>query len=359
MNRRAQLQRKLALKEVPKPPADLAQRIKNDIPQHMKFNAEEERERFGNSIAMNIGVAASVLVLIATGFLALRIVSQAPQRQNAPQAAVAARRAIDVQPEPVAPLTVSEPPTLAAPATEIVRPPKKHPAATDRVAAASPVPSASSEREPVAESGAPSAPVPAAAQAASRATADMAAPQKASAKRSVAIDDAVIQRMTAPAALPTGVALDVEASDEPLTPAHVVVRASVDCGMIVHDLWVDVLLNDEARGTARWLAYTARGGASTFANASRTTLVEFALPSTSSDAPLATIRVTYRDENGQHAMEKTITRADIRSWSDASRRLRGGTLAALWRYGYADDATIASAARAAGFDDLADAIEKR
>ena len=209
MNRRAQLQRKLALKEVPKPPADLAQRIKNDIPPHMKFNAEEERERFGNSIAMNIGVAASVLVLIATGFLALRIVSRAPQRQTAPQAAVAARRAIDVQPEPVAPVTVSEAPTFAAPATEVVRPPKKHPATTDVVAAPSLVPSAAAER--VAESGAQAAPAPAAAQVASEATADMAAPQKTSAKRSVAIDDALIQRMAAPAALPNGVALDVEA----------------------------------------------------------------------------------------------------------------------------------------------------
>ena len=61
--RKADLQRKLTLATVPKPPAGLADRIKNDIPEYLR--PEVERARFSRSIAFNMRVAAAVLVIIS------------------------------------------------------------------------------------------------------------------------------------------------------------------------------------------------------------------------------------------------------------------------------------------------------
>jgi len=58
-NRRADLQRKLAMKPVEKPPAGLATRLKKDIPTELRFNAELERKRFGRSVQLSMAVAAS------------------------------------------------------------------------------------------------------------------------------------------------------------------------------------------------------------------------------------------------------------------------------------------------------------
>lgn len=62
--RRAELQRKLALNAVPRPPADLAERIKADIPKY--FDTEAERGRFSRNVAFNMRVAASVLLAITS-----------------------------------------------------------------------------------------------------------------------------------------------------------------------------------------------------------------------------------------------------------------------------------------------------
>lgn len=67
--RRAELQRKLSMGAVPRPPADLSDRIKADIPQFL----QAERTRFSGSVAFTMRVAASVLMLIATAFVTLRL----------------------------------------------------------------------------------------------------------------------------------------------------------------------------------------------------------------------------------------------------------------------------------------------
>jgi len=79
-NRKADLQRKLTLAPVPKPPAGLAERIKTEIPKHLRFDAERERERLSKSVAFNIRVAASILILISCAYLAMQVLTRVDQK---------------------------------------------------------------------------------------------------------------------------------------------------------------------------------------------------------------------------------------------------------------------------------------
>src|SRR5882672_426690 len=89
-NRKADLQRKLTLAPVPKPPAGLAERIKTEIPKHLRFDAERERERLSASVAFNIRVAASILILISCAYLALQVLTRVDRQK--PADAVAMKR---------------------------------------------------------------------------------------------------------------------------------------------------------------------------------------------------------------------------------------------------------------------------
>lgn len=75
--RRAELQRKLSMGAVPRPPADLSDRIKADIPQYLQ--TEVDRARFSRSVAFSMRVAASILLLITTAFVTLRVLEEEPQ----------------------------------------------------------------------------------------------------------------------------------------------------------------------------------------------------------------------------------------------------------------------------------------
>lgn len=72
--RKAELQRKLTLASVPRPPADLAGRIKTDIPNYLKAT-QEERERFSRSIAFNFRVAAAILLLFSGLFVVIQLMT--------------------------------------------------------------------------------------------------------------------------------------------------------------------------------------------------------------------------------------------------------------------------------------------
>src|SRR6266496_5755902 len=74
--RKAELQRKLALAPVPKPPVDLAERIKGEIPKHLLVDTEKERFRLRQSVAFNVRVAASILLLVSSVYLALHLLSR-------------------------------------------------------------------------------------------------------------------------------------------------------------------------------------------------------------------------------------------------------------------------------------------
>jgi hypothetical protein len=75
-NRKADLQRKLTLAAIPTPPAGLAQRIKTDIPKHFP-DSTAERQRLGSAVAFNMRVAASILLLVGSLFVALHILNRA------------------------------------------------------------------------------------------------------------------------------------------------------------------------------------------------------------------------------------------------------------------------------------------
>jgi hypothetical protein len=132
--RRAELQRKLSMGTVPRPPAGLSDRIKADIPQYLQ--TETDRARFTGSVAFSMRVAASILLLITTAFVTLRLLEPAA-RQNAaftpkpqlvpavthyPPATAAARAAqpageevrLDIAQEPAVPSSVPEAPRVVA-----------------------------------------------------------------------------------------------------------------------------------------------------------------------------------------------------------------------------------------------------
>lgn len=84
--RKADIQRKLSLTAVPRPPDDLLDRIKSDIPNYL--SVEAERARFSRSIGFNLRIAASIIILISIA-AALYVVSPP---QTGPNAVVAIQR---------------------------------------------------------------------------------------------------------------------------------------------------------------------------------------------------------------------------------------------------------------------------
>ncbi len=82
--RRAELQRKLSMGAVPRPPAGLAERIKADIPSYLK--PEPEQKRVSASLAFSMRIAASIVLLITSVLVTLRVLEepeQAPKTASA------------------------------------------------------------------------------------------------------------------------------------------------------------------------------------------------------------------------------------------------------------------------------------
>lgn len=79
--RKADLQRKLSMVSVPKPPDGLADRIKQDIPQYL--GTQRERDRFTKSVAFNLRVAASIILLVSSTYLCLHLLTRASSFQEA------------------------------------------------------------------------------------------------------------------------------------------------------------------------------------------------------------------------------------------------------------------------------------
>ena len=105
-NRRAELQRKLAMKPVEKPPAGLSTRIKSDIPKELRFNAENERRRFTHNVRLSLAAAASVVVVIATAYLALQETKIHTDLERSKPAAAASRDVMTPATPVVAPQAV-------------------------------------------------------------------------------------------------------------------------------------------------------------------------------------------------------------------------------------------------------------
>lgn len=82
--RRAELQRKLTLNAVPRPPAGLAERIKADIPKYLE--RESTASRFTRTMSFNLRIAASVVVL-ATSVIVAMMVMRDPEQKIAAESA--------------------------------------------------------------------------------------------------------------------------------------------------------------------------------------------------------------------------------------------------------------------------------
>jgi len=103
--KKADLQRKLTLAQVPKPPADLAERIKRDIPPHLVMGAgASDHNRFTRSIFFDMRVAASVLLVVTSAFFALQFFSSHADRDKLAQ----------LEPRMSRPMPVTQTATLTA-----------------------------------------------------------------------------------------------------------------------------------------------------------------------------------------------------------------------------------------------------
>jgi hypothetical protein len=88
--KKAELQRKLSMAPVPKPPAGLLDRLKADIPEQL-MSTERERDRLSRSLSFSMRVAASIILLVTSVFLSLQIFER-QKGVSEPQFASEARR---------------------------------------------------------------------------------------------------------------------------------------------------------------------------------------------------------------------------------------------------------------------------
>lgn len=79
--RKADLQRKLSLAPVPRPPAELLDRIKNDIPEYLRPDLDGRRMR--RSVAFNLRIAASILIAVSAVITAVYVLTPEPNSQMA------------------------------------------------------------------------------------------------------------------------------------------------------------------------------------------------------------------------------------------------------------------------------------
>jgi hypothetical protein len=349
-NRRAELQRKLGMVPVPKPPAGLAERIKSDIPKELMVDADKERRRLRQAVSFNVRVAASIILLVSSVYLALNLVSRrfGPMEMASKSAAPIADTATSTM--------AYQPPTQLAKAQDTANtatmsvPVSAKPAPQAKLQARKQVivaevqpeqlalrdddaPAAAAElKEERREREAASLGVSASAPAAPMALpAPPPPPPPPAAKVSV---DALVERYARAESVPLIPRLEVEIAGAPFDDAKHIVRVSIDGR---HDEAPRVVFDDEA--VAAWRAVAADG----------TALYEVVLRPGTHDV----IAVAYAGD-----LKRTIRGTDVRAWKDASRRTKSASLAAALASG-ASPADVAAKARAAGLDELAAEADRR
>lgn len=114
--RRAELQRKLTLNAVPRPPAGLAERIKADIPKYLE--AESGPAKFARSMTFPMRIAASVVLVVTSLAVTMLFVSRNSEQKMASSAT--APRPVIFAPQPRAVAMSDTTSTAAAERTEEV-----------------------------------------------------------------------------------------------------------------------------------------------------------------------------------------------------------------------------------------------
>jgi hypothetical protein len=406
-NRKADLQRKLAMAPVAKPPAGLADRIKSDIPQRLGF--ETERTQLRKSVMFNLRIAASIILLVSSLYLALRLVSRSEMNMSSKMAsaprsdsAPAPRAAIalpNTPPEPgsarvqeradLPALPRVPPPTsiAATPAPARIAEAKREEAVGMSGGAASYVDTIQ-EVQPMTQSTAvvniapaapaPPPPAPAVEQAAPVVTAEggSVARERTFAKSSaapaesrdaaaqppvrnfVAIQQAIsrgeapremdvyaiVQHFAAPERAPADLHVELEASAMPLDATKWLLRVSVDAPGTT-SAPIDLAFGD---------ALTAHRQLAGSVAPNQTALYEIEFkPGAKRDETIATIHA-----GNARSMVRV---ADLNKWEKASPRMKRASLAAAWARApksRTQTEAIVAMAREAHIDELADIAEQ-
>ena len=411
-NRKADLQRKLTMAPVAKPPAGLADRIKRDIPGHFAFQAENERTQLRKSAMFNLRIAASIILLVSSLYLALHLVSRTGTNvdtrsmMSSKDAPAAMKPAVSLPNTPPAPGSARVQERADLPPLPRVPPPTSIAAQTPReriaearheesvsVTAAAPVYVADTRETapPITDSvaivnAAPAAavaapPPPPAAPEAQMATAEGGAParERTFAKSSAA--PALSESRDAAVAAPSArnfVAVQ-QAISRGESPRDIDAFTFVQHFAAPERKPVDLHVELEASATpldaTKWLlrvSVDAPGKTSTpidltFGDAvtvhrsvigsvapNETALYEIEFkPNTKQDETIATVRAGDA--------KSTLRVADLHPWNAASPRMKRASLAAAWArapQSRKQTEEIVAKAREAHIDDLADIAEQ-
>jgi len=406
-NRKADLQRKLTMAPVAEPPAGLADRIKRDIPQQFAFQPEKERTQFRKSAMFNLRIAASIILLVSSLYLALHLVSRNGSNpdthsmmanKDAVAPAPRANEALpNTPPEPgsarlqeradLPPLPRVPPPTSIAAQPPAIRVAEaKHeestgmrasapvyiaetvpagPPITDSVAIVNAAPAAA----PVAPPPPPVAEAPSIAAdspgrdrtfaksdaAAGSLSATASAPpvhnfyaiQQAISRGEAPRDAdayAFVQHFAAPERKPADLRVELEASATPLDPSKWLLRVSIDAPGKTSAA-IDLAFGDAIA------AHRVLTG-SLAANETALYEIEFK-PNAKTDETIATVRTGDA--------KNTLRVVDVRHLNDASPRMKRASLAAAWArapQSRKQTEEIVAKAREAHIDELADIAEQ-
>jgi hypothetical protein len=404
-NRKAELQRKLAMAPVAKPPDGLADRIKSEIPAQLRFEPETERARLQKSVAFSLRIAASIVLLVSSLYLALHLLSHSDS--NSKPATMLPERSAERAPSPVIvplpntppqpgsmhakqpedlPALPSSPPAAIAAAQPKARMAEaKHaeavgmmagsPAYVDEVqtpaaaaeqiaiAKAAPALAASGgERAPdrdersmatakvaaaPAAAPAPLPPAPPLARDAAPAVRNFVALAQAIAQgeepRNIDLA-AIVRHFSAPASAPSDLRVEIEASATPLDATKWLLRVSVDAPAST-SMDIDVTFGGAVA------VHRALTGAPA-PNETALYEIEFS-SSTNPDQAIASVRAG--------GVQRSIRVRDLHPWNSASPRMKRASLAAAWArtlQSHTPADAIVAKAREEHFDDLADLAER-
>lgn len=105
--RKAGLQRKLSMTSVPKPPAGLSERLKADIPENLA-RVTSDRSRFRRPGTFGLSVAASVVLLIASAYIALQVLPRGETKIVSSPPSMVSRRQAPAAPQAEVTVTLAE-----------------------------------------------------------------------------------------------------------------------------------------------------------------------------------------------------------------------------------------------------------
>ncbi len=418
-NRKADLQRKLAMAGVATPPDGLADRIKNEIPNDLRFAPERERKYLRQSAMFNLRIAASIVFLVSSLYFVLHLLSRsgsnsspvATLQERAPAPAPIRQANVTLpntppQPGSIHPQQTADLPTLpgappssigsAQPAIRLAE--KKREEAVGMTAGApayvDTVEAPPAAAEPIiVTSAAPSPGSTAEGFAPERANSDFAATAKTSAARSIASPQAAaVAAPPSPAAAP--LLPGREARDAATARNFVAIEESIARGETPRNGDLDVIVRHfsapenvpsgvrvelEASSapldaTKRLLRVSVDAPASsgeditlTFGDAieSHRTLTGALAPNETALYEIEFKRTATPDQTIASVKVGGVTRtlrgSDLHPWNFASTRMKRASLAAAWARTLQSrkraDAIVVRA-REAHIDDLADLAER-